>query len=144
MYMSFKDINIGYLIQKRILECGLTTRQVSRFLNMEESEVQEIYSAKVIDIKLLLRISELLEYDFFRIYTQHLILHAPPGPVKLDNRKKSIPKNICRKNIYTKQIIDFILELLEKKLKTESQIIKDYGIPKTTLFKWINKNRKLE
>lgn len=47
-----------------------------------------------------------------------------------------------RKNIYTREVIDFILEMVEKREKTKKQIIEEYNIPKTTLYKWIEKNRK--
>ena len=44
-----------------------------------------------------------------------------------------------RKNIYTKEIIDFILELIKTKTKTTTEITQLYGIPKTTLHNWIKK-----
>lgn len=81
----------------------------------------------------------MLEYDFFRIYTQHLILYAPTS-AKAENTKKQKPVlPRFRKNIYTKEIIDFILEQIETKQKTIKQVIEEYKIPKTTLYKWISK-----
>lgn len=44
-----------------------------------------------------------------------------------------------RKNIYTKEIIYFILEIIQTGEKTKKQVIEDYNIPKTTLYKWIEK-----
>lgn len=44
-----------------------------------------------------------------------------------------------RKNIYTKEVIDFILELIETGEKTKAQVIQEYNIPKSTLHKWIYK-----
>jgi transposase-like protein len=46
---------------------------------------------------------------------------------------------VFRKNIYTKEIIDFIMERLNNKEKTKFEIMKEYGIPKSTLYKWIHK-----
>ena len=81
----------------------------------------------------------MLEYDFFRIYTQHLILYAPTS-AKAENTKKQKPVlPRFRKNIYTKEIIDFVLEQIETKQKTIKQVIEEYKIPKTTLYKWISK-----
>ena len=77
---------------------------------------------------------------FFRIYTQHLILYAPLSAVDEKTKvkkKSSLPQ--FRKNIYTKEIIDFILEQIETKQKTIKQVIEEYKIPKTTLYKWISK-----
>jgi len=88
----------------------------------------------------LLKWSKLLEYDFFRIYSQHLILYSPQSSSKSNHsklEKTSLPQ--FRKNIYTKEIIDFIIELIETKKKTKTQVIKEYKIPKTTLYKWIAK-----
>ncbi|WP_316932466.1 hypothetical protein [Chryseobacterium sp. StRB126] len=94
-----------------------------------------------LDTHTLLKWCKLLEYDFFRIYSQHLILYAPPARV---NYSTSIKENGSqlpqfRKNIYTKEVIDFILESIEYKEKTKEQIISEYKIPKTTLHNWIKK-----
>lgn len=90
---------------------------------------------------ILLKWSKLLEYDFFRVYSQHLILYAPQRSTNYNsssNEKGSkLPQ--FRKNIYTKEVIDFILELVESEEKTRQQIIDEYKIPKTTLYKWISK-----
>ena len=97
-----------------------------------------MYQSKSLDAELLLRWSKLLEYDFFRIYTQHLIFYSPPASIKKDKISNSaLPK--FRKNIYTKEVIDFILEQLKNNEKTKLQIIEEYRIPKTTLHKWIEK-----
>ena len=106
-------------------------------------EVEQMYRQKSMDTEILLKWSKLLEYDFFRIYTQHLILYAPPSAetktVKKANKKITFPQ--FRKNIYTKEIIDFILEQIETKQKTIKQVIEEYKIPKTTLYKWISKHK---
>lgn len=101
-----------------------------------------MYTAESLNSELLLRWSKLLEYDFFRVYSQHLILYSPPAKYAaiIENEKPQSPQ--FRKNIYTKELIDFILELLETKEKTKQQIINEYKIPKTTLHKWIDKYKK--
>lgn len=138
--MDFKNINIGDLIQMRVRECKLTNSEVSCYLDIKESEVEQIYESEKINVELLLRLCYLLEYDFFRIYTQHMVLYSPPSGAKLIVRKKKLVRSLnYRKNIYTRQIIDFILEILNKGIKTEEQIVKDYGIPEATLSKWIAK-----
>ncbi|WP_317047722.1 MULTISPECIES: hypothetical protein [unclassified Chryseobacterium] len=100
-----------------------------------------MYNSESLDSKTLLKWSKLLKYDFFRLYSQHLILYSPPTARDPEYKDKNILPQF-RKNIYTKEIIDFILEILETGYKTKDQIMAEYGIPKTTLHKWISKYKK--
>ncbi|WP_306666583.1 transposase [Chryseobacterium sp. OSA05B] len=110
-------------------------------METDETEIEKMYLAENIDTGTLLRWSKLLEYDFFRLYSQHLILYAPPSAHDQANTKEkkgsSLPQ--FRKSIYTVEVIDFILELIETGRKTKQEIMKEYRIPKTTLYKWISK-----
>ncbi|WP_317165501.1 hypothetical protein [Chryseobacterium gallinarum] len=103
-----------------------------------EDEINEMYLQENLPTNILLRWSKLLEYDFFRIYSQHLILYAPTLTSLRDSPASKLPR--FRKNIYTSELIDFILELIAKKQKTKRQITDEYGIPYTTLCKWIAKH----
>ena len=97
-----------------------------------------MYTLQSLDSEILLKWSKLLEYDFFRIYTQHLILYSPARANQSEIKQKlSLPA--FKKNIYTKEIIDFMLELIESGEKTKDQVIEEYRIPKTTLYKWLDK-----
>jgi hypothetical protein len=142
--MNFKDIEIGYLIQLRVGECKVKMSRICDFFELSEWEIEKMYQSKSLDSEILLKWSKLLGYDFFRIYTQHLILYAPPAgnltPSSKNSQKKlsRLPK--FRRNIYTKEVIDFLLELVEKGEKTKQQVIDEYNIPKTTLYRWIEKH----
>ncbi|WP_317125994.1 hypothetical protein [Chryseobacterium sp. 7] len=106
-------------------------------------EIQKMYDSKSLDTEVLLRWSKLLEYDFFRIYSQHLILYAPEEKrnYRSSGKKKSkLP--VFRKNIYTREVIDFILEMINSGEMTRMMVIEKYKIPKTTLYKWIEKYNK--
>jgi hypothetical protein len=140
--MNFKDIHIGALIAQKTTENEIEKKRICNFLKCTEEEIAEMYQSKSLDSELILKWSKLLEYDFFRFYTQHLILYAPQSAVcKVKKPEKSeLPQ--FRKNIYTKEVIDFILGLIESGEKTKLQIIKEYNIPKTTLYKWIHKYKK--
>lgn len=143
--MNFKNIHIGQMIEKRITESGIEMSRICNFLKCSEEEIKEMYAQKNLPTDILLKWSKLLEYDFFRVYSQHLILYAPPSTIeknKKNNVKSKLPQ--FRKNIYTKEIIDFILEQIEKKEMTKNQIIERYRIPKTTLYKWISKYKSSE
>lgn len=141
MVTDFKDIHIGTFIKKRVEETQVDVLRISGFLKVTEDKIEEMYDCKSLDSEILLRWSKLLEYDFFRLYTQHLILYSPAAGVHHENRKPLIKSSLpeFRKNIYTREIIYFILEMLESGKKTRQQIIEEYNIPKTTLYKWIEK-----
>ena len=136
----YKELHVGSLIQRRAIECEVEMSRICNFLNCSESDILRMYQSKSLPTDIVLRWSKLLEYDFFRIYTQHLILYAPPAGQSKERIKSSLPK--FRKNIYTKEVIEFVLELLEKEEKTKGEILQEYNIPKTTLYKWIDKYRK--
>ena len=137
--MNFKSIHIGILINKAVTESGIEMSRICNFFNCTEDEVIEMYQQENLPTDILLRWSKLLEYDFFRIYTQHLILYAPPSAKEQDSKteKSSLPQ--FRKNIYTKEIITFILEQIDSGAMTKIEVMEQYKIPKTTLYKWIDK-----
>ena len=140
--MNFKDIHIGNFISQRVIECKIDTIRICNFLKCTEEKIAEMYNSESLDANLLLKWSKLLEYDFFRIYSQHLILYAPPSANGdgLEEKKSSLPQ--FRKNIYTKEVIDFILSQINTGVMTKNQVIEEYRIPKTTLYKWISKYGK--
>ncbi|KAA0128542.1 transposase [Chryseobacterium sp. SN22] len=139
--MNFKTIHIGNFIEKRVAESGIDLSRICNFMKCTEEEIQSTYASKEISTERLLKWSKLLDYDFFRIYTQHLILYSPPLHIKEEIQTKTqLP--VFRKNIYTREIIDFILELINNGIKTKAEIIQEYRIPKTTLYKWISKKDK--
>ncbi len=135
------EINIGKYIESRVKELNLSTERICNFLKKEEAEILQMYKAPSLDSELLLRWSKLLEYDFFRVYSQHLILYSPSSSERYNavqgQKDSSVPK--FRKNIYTKEVINFIMEMIKTEEKTKNEIIKEYRIPKTTLYKWISK-----
>lgn len=140
---NYKNIHLGKLIKTRIKEKGLNTQKICSSMKITEEELAAIYERKGLDSEEILRWSKFLNYDFFRIYSQHLILFSPPVPEKADKSAKeeesSLPQ--FRKNIYTTDIIDFILELIKKGKKTKREVIEEYGIPKTTLYKWLSRDK---
>ena len=103
------------------------------FFNCTEDEVIEMYQQENLPTDILLKWSKLLEYDFFRIYSQHLILYAPIKSENTNREKSLLPQ--FRKNIYTREIIDFILERIRTNEMSKNEVIERYRIPKTTLYK---------
>lgn len=140
MKLDIKNIHIGNYIKCRVDELQIDVVRICSYLKITEPEVDHMYLQKSLDTEVLLRWSKLLEYDFFRVYTQHLIMYAPQSRVyHTESKKESSSLPQFRKNIYTKEVIDFILELIKTGKKAKPQIIEEYGIPKTTLYKWIAK-----
>ncbi|MBB6371147.1 transposase [Chryseobacterium shigense] len=137
--MNFKEIHIGSLIHQCITESGIERSRICNFLGCSEQDVENMIESESLDANLLLKWSKLLKYDLFRVYNQHLILFAPSSAKTAvsKNEKSTLPQ--FRKNIYTKEIIDFILEQIATGKITKPEAIERYGIPKTTLYKWISK-----
>ena len=140
--MNFKNIHIGQLIEQSFSENELEISRACSFFKCTEEEVRKMFLNKSLDTAVLLKWSKLLGYDFFRVYTQHLILYAPPSAQQKPKFKNNLPR--YRKNIYTKEIIDFILEQIESGKMSKSQVVERYRIPKTTLYNWVEKYRKLK
>lgn len=145
MKMDLKEINIGAIIESGVVESGIEMDRICNFFNTTEEEILKMYQSDDLNAKTLLRWSKLLDYDFFRLYSQHLILYAPMSSrdynhISEKKSASSLPQ--FRKNIYTKEIIEFILNKISKGEMTKAQIMNEYKIPKTTLYKWITKYKK--
>jgi len=137
MNLNFKKLHIGELIKKRIDELCIDNSRLGKVLSMSEPEITEIYDSQDLNINLVLKLSKYLEYDFFRLYSQNLILFSPPS-----NFSKSVALPLFKKSIYTKEIIDFVIEQVESGEKTKQQIVDEYKIPKVTLYNWLRKYKK--
>ncbi len=136
--MNFKNIHIGNLIFDLVKENEIGINRICNYFDISEKQLLDMFKMKSMDSELLLMWSKILHYDLFRIYTQHLILYAPTGKmIKSIKKQQNIP--VFKKNIYTKGIIDFILEQLRSGEMTKKEVIEKYNIPKTTLYKWIDK-----
>lgn len=134
-----KHIDLGSLIYKAVKEQDMSMSRICNFFDLSEKEIKKMFLQETISTDLLLKWSKLLEYDFFRIYTAHLILYSP-----FATNHKSITDSSelpsFKKNIYTQEVIDFILETIQTKRLTIQQIVNEYNIPKTTIYRWIRKN----
>ncbi|MBB4805274.1 transcriptional regulator with PAS, ATPase and Fis domain [Chryseobacterium defluvii] len=134
---------MGLLIEKSVTENEIEMSRICNFFNSREEDILQMYQSKGLDTEVLLRWCKLLEYDFFRLYSQHLILYAPPSSrdynQQVEDKKKKSTLPRFRKSLYTKEMIDFILEKIKKEEMTRAQVMGEYNIPKTTLYKWLRK-----
>lgn len=62
-------IHIGQLIEAELRRQERTVAWFARNLPCERTNVYDIFKRRSIDTELLLRISRLLQHDFFRYYT---------------------------------------------------------------------------
>lgn len=136
--MNLKEIHIGSLVKAKAEELRISPDRITNFLRCNEDEIEAMYEQEYMGTDKLLRWSKLLRYDFFRIYTGHLILYAPPS--KTDRVIKISDSHLeFRKSIYTEEVKLFILDKIITGQMTVTEVITKYKIPKTTLYKWIKK-----
>ncbi|SHG00341.1 transposase [Chryseobacterium sp. OV279] len=143
--MDLKNLNIGSMIKDRVAENDIEMSRICKFLNTSENEVLNMYQSSSLDTELLLRWAKLLEYDFFRLYSQHLILYSPQSSMDYVQKRK-LPDSLpaFRKSLYNKEIIEFILDKIRKGEMTKSKVMSEYKIPKSTLYKWLHKYSLIE
>jgi len=138
MNFNFKEIHIGQLIYNIVNYKNIEESRIKNFFNNQDLDLNEVYKLKDVNTEDLLKWSKLLRYDLFRIYSQHLMLYA-----NIESLTEKVVVNdqipIFKKSIYTKEVILFICELINNKQKTLEQVIKEYNIPKTTLYRWLKK-----
>ncbi|MDR6458732.1 hypothetical protein J2786_001825 [Chryseobacterium vietnamense] len=139
MKTDFKDIRIGQFIAKRVQECDMDNVRICNFFRCSQEEVEEMYKKQDLCTELLLKWSKLLSYDFFRLYTQHLILYSPPEGGEKKNEPVSTSLPMFRKHIYTKELISFVIDQINTGAMNKSEVMSRYRIPKTTLYKWLSK-----
>jgi len=73
-----KEIHIGEIIKKKVAERALSINALAKAINCDRTNIYKIYKRKSIDIELLIRISEVLKYDFIsEIYQQKEKSHPP-------------------------------------------------------------------
>lgn len=89
-----------------------------------------------------MRLSLLLEYNFFRIYSQHLILYSPQSNINYNSVSEKSSLSYSTKHIYVIEVIEFILEQLATGNKTKKKIMSEYRIPRTIIYRWLNKYGK--
>lgn len=65
-------MHIGKLIKQRMDEQGKTVVWLARQLSYSRTNIYKIYDKASIDTDVLLRISSILEYDFFSLYSDSL------------------------------------------------------------------------
>lgn len=138
---NLKNIHIGFFIRQSTIEYKIDLSRICNFFKCTDADVEQMFRSESLDTRILLKWSKLLDYDFFRLYSHHLILYSPAktnnSRSRRDKQSTKLPQ--FRKNIYTREIIEHIIEVISSNQMTKEQVINEYRIPKTTLHKWLQK-----
>ena len=141
---QYKDIHIGARI-KHIAELkNLSISRACVFLNCSVLDIEQMYAQESLDSKILLKWCKLLDYNFFMFYHSHLQLYSPKSAstrISETIERKQSEDYYFRKNLYSPELIHWILCKWESGTLTAAQIIKQYHIPRTTLYRWKKKSK---
>lgn len=66
------SVHIGKAIKKKMKERGLTVVGLSRELGCHRTNIYRIFDSPTVDTGVLHRLSSILHYDFFKIYSKDL------------------------------------------------------------------------
>ena len=64
--MDLKTIHLGTMIKRELKEQGRTVVWLARTINMERSSIYKIFERNSLDVVLLVRISLVMNHDFFQ------------------------------------------------------------------------------
>ena len=65
-------MHIGHLIQQKVSEKGMTVVAFARKLSCTRVNAYKLFSRSSIDTETLMRISLILDFDFFKELSEHL------------------------------------------------------------------------
>lgn len=96
-------VHIGQKIKEVFESKGMTVVEFAKRINTSRENVYGIYKRKTLDVELLFKISEVLEYNFFQYYINPVFSPYP----KIDELKSKLES--AEKEIeYQKQIIKLL------------------------------------
>ena len=147
--LNYKEIHLGNHIKEISKIKNLSVSRACTFLKCNAQEIHEMYEQKSLDSELLLKWCKLLDYNFFMFYHSHLQLYKPSAATThvAVAEKASLPNPyVFKKNLYSPELIDYILKKLDDNVLSIGEVIKLYNIPRTTIYRWVKKrnHRKSE
>ena len=67
--MKYQRIHIGSLIKAEVKNCGMTFAEFARRIGIQRQNVErKVFSQQGLDTELLMLISEVLDFNFFRYF----------------------------------------------------------------------------
>jgi len=109
------EIHIGRLIAERIKEVGMTKAEFGRRINTSRQNVNTLLRKESLDTLVLRKISQVLSYDFFRLYLDEETPKDYHSPIWGDSPKVSILIELTE--VQKEQIIEQIFGGLEKEFR---------------------------
>jgi hypothetical protein len=106
-------IHIGKQIKVRLLETGMSKSEFARRINKTSQNVYDIFDRKTIDTGLLIKISAVLDYNFFELYIEEFKRIVNEPIVKTAEAKEPVSVN---------EIVSSIL-LMEQKIMDQASDI---------------------
>lgn len=64
-----KEVHVGKLIKMRLDQLGMTKAEFARRINKSPQNIHDILNRESVDTKLLVKMSEVLNYNFFKAFT---------------------------------------------------------------------------
>ena len=100
-------VNIGEKIRRRLKESRIGTKAVSEYLSTTKQNIYGIYKRKSIDTALLLKLSKILDQDFFELYSNEYMMTKEGIPaytkayknLKEDTKLLSEQLDACKKEL---------------------------------------------
>lgn len=97
-----KDVHIGQEIKRVLCERGISVSQFAEAICCHRKNVYNIFSRKSIDIDHLIRISEVLDYDFIlNCYYDNSLPPAKEFTLVLHNGTLTLKTPVEQKNVTT-------------------------------------------
>ena len=83
LQLCFMEIHIGENIRQRAKELRIGATELAEMINTSRSNIYWLYKRKHIDGELLMKLSRVLKFNFFRMYPDDMVLgktkiHALP------------------------------------------------------------------
>jgi hypothetical protein len=95
-----EHLHIGSRVKKQFLGSGLSIEQFANRISCKSGNIYKIFERERMDTGLLMQISKILNYDFFRLYSEDIQLDESDTiqiSFKIDiPRKDWKEENICQ------------------------------------------------
>lgn len=67
-----QDIHLGTLVRRKMRERGISINEFAKAIHCDRTNVYNIFKRKSMDVQLVVRISNALNYDFLQYYHQEI------------------------------------------------------------------------
>ncbi|CAM3840361.1 transposase [Flavobacterium branchiophilum] len=143
MKKNTKNIHIGSILEQSVEEQNISLERIAKYFKCSIDDVEKMFLDKSLDSEQLLKWCKLLKYDFFRYYTGHLILYHGISTSVRKQADKNM-QGFFKKNVYTVQIKNYILDGINKNKFTINEVMDKYNIPRTTIYNWLRKETVID